>query len=149
MGRKKMYCMGGGLILLFGVVWLRLLAGPVVWSFKEKGSPTSEPSFAVFNPFRERHPEIEAEKILSLLKNGECGRVFAGLERRDADMCERESINGLEDWRLSNREDNGGAVRLYYRVKRKPVDAYAGEMWFSLAKGTDQQWKVTAINALY
>ncbi len=137
-------------IVALGVIWLLLLSKSVVWSFKDKGEASIEPTFVVFNPFRDKDSESEAEKFLLLLKNGECEKVILILERKEkyADMCERESLNKLEDWMLSNRKDNGESVKLYYRLKRSPATNYSGEMWFDLEKEVGK-WKVKNIEAVY
>ena len=39
----------------------------VVWEFSEPGDPIKEPAAAIFNPFRDRGPELAAERFLGAL----------------------------------------------------------------------------------
>lgn len=122
----------------------------VIWSFRESGSISGEPGIVIFNPFRERKSEAEAEKFLNLLKNGDCENAILSLEnpRNYEDICERESRHKLEDWKLSNRKDSEQSVKLYYRLKRASYSGYDGQMWIDVEKKTDG-WKVREIEAIY
>lgn len=139
----------GLLVVVLGVLWLLTSSKSVIWTFKESGDPSGEPSFVVFNPFREKRSEAEAEKVLNLLKSGECQKAVQNLDNGDyAELCEKESLYPLEDWKLSNRNDIEGLVKLFYRVKRKPRPDYFEGVWIDLEQ-TANGWRVTDIEAVY
>lgn len=132
-----------------GFLWLLTTSKPVVWSFRESGDPSGEPHFAVFNPFREKRSEAEAEKVLNLLKNGNCQKAVQYLDNGDhAELCKKESLYPLEDWKLSNRNDVEGHVKLFYRVKRASLSDYSGQLWINLEE-TANGWRVRDIEAVY
>ncbi|MGB7068407.1 MAG: hypothetical protein WBD22_02845 [Pyrinomonadaceae bacterium] len=137
------------LVIVLGVLWLLTTNKSVIWSFRESGDPSGEPSFVIFNPFRGKQPEATAEELLNLLKNGECPKAVRNLKGGDyAELCERESQYPLEDWKLSNRNDIEGLAKLYYRVKRASHPDYNGQLWIDLEE-TANGWKVTDIEAVY
>lgn len=137
-------------VIVLGASWLLVSPKSVIWSFKEAGDPSGEPGFAIFHPFREKKSETEAEKFLNLLKNGDCEKATLNLKNQEsyADICERESLHILEDWKLSNRNDTEQGVKLYYRVKRTSYSGYDGQLWIDVEK-TSHGWKVTGIEAIY
>ncbi len=140
------------IVTVFSLLFLLWTSpSPVIWSFTESGSVSGEPIFVIFNPFREKESEAEAERFLNLLKEGKCKEAILNLDYWEEyeDMCERESRYELEDWRLSNREDSEQFVRLYYRLKRKNYFAgYSGEMWIEVEK-TANGWRVRGVEAIY
>ena len=138
------------LLVIIGIVWLLLFSKSVIWSFKESGSVSSIHSFVIFNPFREKKSEAEAENFLNLLKNEGCEKAVLNLksERDYKDICEKESLYKLENWELSNRKDTEHSVKLYYRVKRTSYSGYDGQLWLDIEKASDG-WTVTDINSIY
>ncbi|MCZ2391525.1 MAG: hypothetical protein LC113_10665 [Acidobacteria bacterium] len=138
------------LVIGLCVIWLSVAARSVIWTFKERGDPSGEPGFVIFNPFREKRSEAEAEKVLNLLKNGKCEKVVQSLEYKESytNICEKEALYTLEDWKLSNRRDGENVVRLFYRVKRMSQSDYVEGVWIDLEQTRDG-WKVKDIEAIY
>lgn len=150
---RKMFMFTGLVIftvLVLGVVWLLTTPKSVIWSYSENGEISSTPTFSIFNPFREKESEAEAERFLNILKNGDCKRAISSLhdQRNHEDLCERESRNKLESWKLTHREDSPKTVVLFYRAKRGSSSIYSGEMQFELTEDTDE-WKITDIGFIY
>ena len=139
------------LVIISGVIWLLVFPKPVIWSFKESGNFSPIPMFAVFNPFREKQSEVEAEKILNLLRNGDCEKVILNLKYQDGSykyLCENESSNKLEAWELVYRKDSEKTVELFYRIKRFPDSKYIWNLRIDLEK-VEKEWKVTDIGSIY
>lgn len=132
------------------VGWLLTTPKPVLWSLAESGDPSSVPTYVIFNPFRDKAPEGEAEQFLTILKEGGCEKAVAGLRiHRDfSDMCERESRYKLENWKLSYRKDSVKTVELYYSVSRPPISDFTGDMRIDLEE-VDGKWSIKDINAIY
>jgi hypothetical protein len=136
--------------VVLGTVIYLYFSKPVIWSLSEPGDPIGQPFFIVMNAFREKGPEKAAEALLDQLERGQCEEVVLGLKDNEkyTDICERESINKLDDWKLSNRVDTSENVELFYRVKRKPTDDYTGWMRFKLEKESGG-WKIKNIESIY
>jgi len=139
------------LVITLGVIWLLVFSKPVIWSFKESGDVSPVPSFAIFNPFREKQSEVEAEKVLNLLKNGDCEKVIMNLKYKDGRyeyLCENELSNKLEAWELAYRKDGEKTVELFYRIKRFPDSEYIWNLKIDLEK-VENEWEVTDIGSIY
>jgi hypothetical protein len=123
----------------------------VLYAYVEAGSPTKEPAFSIFNPFRDRGPERSAEEFLELLKAGQCAQAMAALpvnpERRQ-DTCEREGSYPLASWSLGNRRDEPQKVIMYYRVKRENLNDIRGPVWVTVEK-QGGRWHVTRYESIY
>ena len=137
-------------LIVLGAAWLLTTSKSVIWSYSESGEASSTPTFSVFNPFRDKKPEAEAERFLTTLKAEGCEKAIESLtiQRSFEDMCERESRYKLEDWKLHYRKDGEKSVELYYRVKRVSDSTYSGNMRFDLGTEPDG-WKITEIEAIY
>ncbi|MEW6362159.1 MAG: hypothetical protein AB1477_08605 [Acidobacteriota bacterium] len=137
-------------LVMLGVFWLLMFPKSVVWSFRESGGVSPVPGIVIFNPFRDKKPEAEAEKFLSLLKNDDCEKTVTNLpsQRENADICESVALYKLEDWKLIYRKDSEKTVELYYRVKNSSNPDYVWERRIDLEK-TGNEWKVTDIGSIY
>jgi len=139
--------------LMLGIVaYLFVMqSGPVLYRYFEAGSPTREPAFTIFNPFRDRHPERSAEDFLQRLKDGDCQSPMAGLAhglQYQQDTCEHEKTNALTSWQLRNRTDEPERVRMYYQVGRQKHPDLKGQVWVTVEKRGDQ-WQVTRYDRSY
>lgn len=65
----------------------------------------------IWNPFRDRQPEIVADNFLSKLRANECAV--------NDEVC-RTSLpsHRVSAWRLSYREDAGDTASLYYKLSK-------------------------------
>lgn len=111
---------------------------PLLYRHSEPGDPVKEPTFAIFNPFRDRSPERSAEAFLAALKAGQCDVAMSFLSDRSVEriqeMCERDKEHPLVDWRLRNRSDQFDKVRIYFQVNRSGYDGYKGQSWVTVEK---------------
>lgn len=126
-------------------------ATPVLYSYVEAGDPTKEPAFTIFNPFRDRKPESNAETFLAQLKAGECKRTMTALSHTaqfNQDTCEREAQYPLASWRLKNRTDEPHKSKMYYQVERKNYNGLRGQVWITVEKH-GERWQVTSYEGIY
>ena len=121
----------------------------VLYRYFEAGSPTKEPAFVIFNPFRDRHPERVAEVFLERMKDGECNSLMSGFKNDPQylqDTCERENTNRLTSWRIRNRTDEAQSVKMYYQVDGHNYSD--GQLWMTVEKRGDQ-WQVTRYDRIH
>src|SRR5450432_3059886 len=124
---------------------------PAVYRYFEKGDPVEEPAFVIFNPFRNRSAERQADSFLQLLKEGHCDQALSALPIKQEtrhELCDLEVKSPLEGWRLTNRTDQTNDVRMYYWVKRKSYKGYIGQLWVNVEK-RGEGWQVTKYECFY
>jgi hypothetical protein len=139
------------LLIVVAVYLYSVRETPVVYRHVERGGPVDEPAFAIFNPFRNRGPERQAEAFLRLLKEGHCEQALSVLPVKQEylqELCQREAKSPLLGWRLTNRSDEGNKVRMYYWVKRKGYNGYQGQLWINLEK-RGEDWRATEYECFY
>src|SRR5262245_50101413 len=99
----------------------------VLWRIEDKGTVDAWPIYSFFNPFRDRDPELEAERFLKIISAGQCDQALAVLrqglskqvdrskeEESDRELCERERSYPLMSWTLVDRRDLPDTVKVYY-----------------------------------
>ena len=105
----------------------------------------------LMNPFRDREPEILAERILQELKNGNTEALlpFSGekTESNKNHTFEREKEFRVESWHLGDREDSANKVHLKYWAARHKYD-YSEEVHFYLER-ENNEWKIKDFGAIY
>lgn len=74
--------------------------------------------WGIWNPFRDREPEVLADKLLSKLRANDCG---SNVEVCQASMPTRR----VSAWMLSYREDTGNMATLYYKLTKYGAKANA------------------------
>lgn len=129
--------------------------------YRSGGGSTAEQSgFVIENPFRERGPEDEAEKMLRDLKAGNCEKVLA-LPAVNAeiiaDKCSREAASPLQTWSIVDRSDIGKQTILVYKVDRiqhsdiSPDHAhnYSTLAWIDVEKIGEDRWRVLSYQTYY
>lgn len=137
------------LILVLGVFFLRRTRS-VLYRFTEIGTVGGGPHFIIFNPFRDKIPENEAEKFLMLFRK-DCETATLHLKfpaTQYTGLCEKEVSYEEVKWTLSDREDNEQYVKLHYHVKRDTYNDYDGKIWVDV-KRIDDEWKVENVAAVY
>lgn len=125
----------------------------VIYRHSWPGSPSKEPAFTIFNPFRDRRPEKRATEFLVRLKNGDCENAMRELSQSysaeyQQRTCERERTLRLLSWKLKNRTDENNKVRLYYEVNRQEYKDNRGQVWVTLEKA-GEDWHVTRYDSAY
>ncbi len=86
-------------------------------------------NYCLMNPFRDKQPEILAERIFQELKNGDINILLPYLnglsdERNVTEdeikrFLENEKRYKVKEWRIGNREDSETAIYITYRVSRE------------------------------
>lgn len=97
-----------------------LRATPVVFEFVEPGDPTGEPSFSLFNPFRDRKAEAVADRLLSALEAGNTHLALAQTPFQETPVWMAAAVhNPPSRWTLRGRKDlTAGVNKLYYSAQR-------------------------------
>lgn len=147
----KLLIVATTLVLVVAAYLFVMQSRSVLYRYFEAGSPTREPAFAIFNPFRDRQPEKSAGEFLQQLKEGNCQRAMSGLAHEiqyQEDTCDHEKTNTLTSWRLRNRTDEPQSARLYYLVGRKSYKGLEGQVWVTVQK-RGNEWKVTRYDRSY
>lgn len=142
-------------MVILAMIWYLYsvrLTKPVLYRYIQQGNPIREPSFSLFNPFRDKIPENVAEKFLEMLKAGKCQQAMSNLPVTEAyrkDICDRENEFALQHWRLKNRSDEPEKIVTYYEVHRTTEsDRYQGAAWLKLEK-RDTDWVVAGYECYY
>lgn len=105
----------------------------------------------VFNPLRNRKPELVATSFLDLLQKDQCQEVKKVLKKIEyvASICEREAEHRLISWELANREDKSDQTFLHFKVKRTGYsDSIYGNVWVTVKK-QNEKWLIENYEAWY
>jgi hypothetical protein len=82
----------------------------------------------LFNPFRNRAPEVAADAFLEDIRQGRCSVTSSGNMARD---CTHTGFKPIAfEWRLKNRHDMPNHLALYYQFTRldgEHVERWSGE----------------------
>ena len=149
------------LVFVLGVAsWLFFTRkNSVVYRFIERGKVEYD-GFVIFNPFRDRGPESQAEEIvLSKLKSGDCENALNLLQDLTPDrqeyLCLRESWYPLRSWRLVDRHDEGHTRLTYNNIRGEMTDVGLGKEQHSSSPieidvyRTERGWVVMSYNTDY
>lgn len=104
--------------------------------------------FTVFNPFRDKTPETEADKFLENLKNGNCGQLKYAFQVN----CEYENDKenyALQSWNLIDREETDNQVTLHFQGFRisDSQNSYSN-IWLTLQNDTGK-WTIVDYEVWY
>jgi len=144
------------ILLIIGIVFLIVSLfylyvnreNPLLYRSVDSAS-VEHSGFIIQNPFRERGPEVEAERILQNLKDGNCKEALT-LLAEDANAivhtCEREGFYPIKSWSIMDREDIGNKVVFVYKVYRndhgdtipESTKTFPGLVWIDVEKIGDQ-----------
>ena len=123
---------------------------PVVWSYRELGDPSGEPSRAFFNPFRDRSPERVAGSLLRCVSRGETQKAIAQVGRAGArdEVVALTSHVRLRSWRLANRTDSPGSVELFYWTRWGTSSSWDTPVWVSVQRSLGVvPWRVVGFRS--
>ena len=91
-------------------------------------------AITLFNPFRNREPEIAADEFLNLLKAGQCDRAVQDLPSElKTPRCLKEKEYPLSSWRLKDRDEGDQKVTLAYCYKSQASESEE-RLWLILEK---------------
>lgn len=118
----------------------------VIYKYKDKAAVDSADGlFVIFNPFRDKTPEIEAEKFLEVLKNGNCEQLQSNVNID----CERENQYSLKFWQIVDREEKGNHINLHFKAYYYgDENNYYKNIGVTLQKDSNR-WKVTNYGLWY
>lgn len=117
----------------------------VLYKYKDKAAVDPGNSlFVVFNPFRDKTPEFEAENVLEQLREGNCKEIGTDLEID----CDRETTSELMTWNLVDREEQTDRIRLHYAVYRRNNESRYSNVWITL-QNESGSWKARSFEAWY
>ncbi len=107
-------------------------------------------NYCLMNPFRDKQPEVLAEKILQELKNGNTNAILPYLREINKNrILEGEKKYQVENWRIGDREDSENQISLFYWVSRKDyLDGHLENISFFFER-EDNQWKLKQFEAGY
>ncbi|MEQ1645311.1 MAG: hypothetical protein ABL959_17815 [Pyrinomonadaceae bacterium] len=156
---KSLIKIGLGLLALMVVVSLGFLLATmdtrpaIVCSSLDRGTRTRD--YCLMNPFRDRGPELAAEKVLVELRDGNVNVLLPFLSDEGKQrILESEAKYRIKTWHIGRREDTGGGVSITYWVTRENysnestgVD-YIESVNFSLVK-SPSTWEVEQFGAIY
>ena len=144
-------------ILALGLVCVTVVAGILLYLapssvlFRHKSKAAVDPAdelFVLFNPFRDREPEVAAESLLNQMKRGHCDAALSALpSERSSYICEREKEHKLTGWSLVDRNDEPGTATLHFTAYRADSPVY-GNTWVVLSKQANG-WQVSGIESWY
>lgn len=140
-----------GLVIAGGIVLFLTRSRPMVFGYHESGDPKKEPYWSIFNPFRDKAPELAGQALLVQIAQGQCPSVLAALQISDqtkTDTCGSEAKYPLRTWELIGRKDSVEQVRLYYRASRGDASKLTSPVWLTLRK-TPMGWMLERYEAWY
>src|SRR5215510_10199186 len=110
--KKALICLSLSIAILiaFSAVWLYSnRSRPVIFSFSPDPTMVRPRNYCLLNPFRDRSPEIIAEKYLNSLRDGdvEAIRPFLGVEEA-VHIMDSEKSWPIRSWRIGDRIDKPG-----------------------------------------
>jgi hypothetical protein len=104
----------------------------------------------LMNPFRDKQPEVLAEKVLQELKTGNRGAILPYLNEENKNrILENEKKHQVENWRIGSREDSENQISLMYWVSRKNYYDGLTESVFFFFEREGNEWKLKQFNAGY
>jgi hypothetical protein len=112
---------------------------------------TGGPYFSLLNPFRDRGPEQEAEAFLARVKTQSCSQALTGLaldQETFKYLCQMEDAHRLISWRLADREETGGKVKIFYWASRTTAGNFKSQLWITVEKA-DDNWRVSDYESWY
>ena len=118
----------------------------VLYKYKDRAAvdPGADP-FVIFNPFRDKTPEIEAEKVFESLKNGNCEHIGLNVNID----CEQQNQYKLKSWDLADRIENSDQINLHYKAYYYgDENNYYKNIGVTLQKDSDK-WKVSNYGLWY
>ncbi len=126
---------------------------PVLCSLSEPGDLGGVPQLVLFNPFRDRSPEIAGGEALRQVQAGALESALAAAPLSSevkSQMSVREAEYRLLSWKLVNRtEESDDRVRLAYRVDRLGAGGRPGPLWLTLQRAADRQWAPVDLETWY
>jgi hypothetical protein len=129
---------------------------PVILSFSPDPTMVRPRNYCLLNPFRDKSPEIVAEKYLKGLRDGDVESIRPFLPAHYAQenahrIPDNEQKWPIRSWRIGERVDRPGATELMFWVQRgggysKDGDEEEVRLWI---KRSGSVWGLETYNAIY
>lgn len=107
------------------------------------------------NPFRDRGPEVAAEKVLIQLRDGDVNVLLPLLsDDSKARILENETKYRIKNWHIGERRGSGNRLDIVYWVERVNYNNvvtgrdYVEEVTFTVVSDPSG-WKVDQFGAVY
>jgi hypothetical protein len=158
--RKAMICLSlsTAILIAFSAAWLYSnRSRPIIFSFSPDPAMLRPRNYCLLNPFRDKSPEIIAEKHLEALRRGdvESIRPFLHYDQDDHEyvrhILDNEKKWPIRSWRIGERQDRPGETELMFWVIRGGGYSKNGEeeevrLWI---KQSGRGWSLNSYNAIY
>jgi len=127
----------------------------IIYSFSPDPAMIRPRNYCLLNPFRNKSPEIVAEKYLKGLRAGDVESIQPFLlnhAREEVDhILDNEKKWSIQSWRIGQRHDRPGETELMYWVLRGggySKDGYEEEVRFWI-KQSGSGWSLNTYSAIY
>jgi hypothetical protein len=127
---------------------------PVIFSFSPDPATLRPRNYCLLNPFRDKSPEIIAEKHLEALRRGDVESIRPFLDydqERIHHILDNEKKWPIRSWRIGERRDRPGETELMLWVTRGGDYSKDGieesvHLWI---KQSGAGWSLNTYNAIY
>src|SRR5262245_9953338 len=130
---------------------------PVIFSFSPDPAMVRPRNYCLLNPFRDKSPEIIAEKHLEALRKDdvESIRPFLHYDQDDQEqvhhILDNEKKYPIRSWRIGERRDRPGETELMFWVTRgggysKDLGEEEVRLWI---KQSSSGWSLNSYDAIY
>ena len=114
---------------------------PILIRIPNFHSIRGHPLVIIFNPFRDKKPEIIAESFLQSLRDGKCLESTSSFtNERATEICNNQLRYPLLEWEIIDLKEENGTYLLIYKHKSK--NALGTEDMRIWVKKNEQNWKV-------
>src|SRR5262245_62087081 len=126
---------------------------PVIFSFSTDPTMVRPRNYCLLNPFRDKSPEIIAEKHLEALRRGdvESIRPFIHNQEYTHQILDNEKKWPIQSWRIGKRQDRPGETELMFWVRRGGGYSKDGieESVLLWIKQSGSGWSLNIYSAIY
>jgi len=125
---------------------------PVIFSFSPDPAMVRPRTYCLLNPFRDKSPEIIAEKHLKSLRDGDVESIRPFLSAgEDIHIMDNEKKWPIRSWRIGERVDMPGETELMFWVTRgggysKDYGEEEVRLWI---KQSGSGWSLNTYSAIY
>jgi hypothetical protein len=155
--KKALICLSLSIAILlaFSAAWLYSnRSRPVIFGFSPDPAMLRPRNHCLLNPFRDKSPEIVAEKHLEALRRGDVESIRPFLHNDQEDVhqiLDNEKKWTIQSWRIGERLDRPGETELMFWVTRgggysKDYGEEEVRLWI---KQSGSGWSLNSYNAIY
>jgi hypothetical protein len=127
---------------------------PVIFSFSPDPDMVRPRNYCLLNPFRDKSPEIIAEKHLEALRKGDVESIRPFLhyaQEKSHQILDNEKKWPIQSWRIGERRDRPGETELMFWVTRgggysKDFGEEEVLLWL---KQSSSGWSLNSYSAIY